>query len=300
MVAGFTRSQEFRERYGALSDAAFVTQLYRNVLDRAPDAQGLENWSARLEDGMSRERVVLGFSDSAEFIATSAAGAAGFARKAQQQDQLDDVFRLYRAVLDRAPDAAGLENWSARLVSGLPYLEVVRGFTASAEFRQSYGALDDSGFVAQLYRNVLGREGEAVGLANWTARLEAGMSRAQVVQGFAQSAEFIAASAPDLLEWMRARGIEDVLDGGGGRNGLVGGLYADRFVFRAEDRGRHEVADLERWDVLAFEGFGYETAADLRAHLVQQDNAMVFSDQGSRVVLYGADPLDLHDDMFVF
>ncbi|WP_417743880.1 DUF4214 domain-containing protein [Salipiger sp.] len=244
VVAGFTRSQEFRERYGALSDAAFVTQLYHNVLGRAPDAQGLENWTERLEDGMSRERVVLGFSDSAEFMESSAAGAAGFAREAQQQDQLDDVFRLYRAVLDRASDAAGLENWSARL--------------------------------------------------------EAGMSRAQVVQGFAQSAEFIAASAPDLLEWMRGRGIEDVLEGGGGRNGLVGGFYADRFVFRASDRGGHEVADLERWDVLAFEGFGYETAADLRAHLVQQDSAMVFSDQGSRVVLHGTGPLDLHDDMFVF
>ncbi|MCA0998655.1 hypothetical protein [Alloyangia pacifica] len=77
-------------------------------------------------------------------------------------------------------------------------------------------------------------------------------------------------------------------------------MYADRFVFRASDRGWHEVADLERWDVLVFESFGYDTAAGLRAHLVQQGNAMVFSDQGSRVVLHGAGPLDIHDDMFVF
>ncbi|WP_260349868.1 DUF4214 domain-containing protein [Alloyangia mangrovi] len=300
VAAGFTGAPEFRQAYGAPDDAGFVTLLYRNVLDREPEPQGLANWTARLEAGMSRERVVLGFSESAEFIAASAAGAAGHSREALQQGWADDVFRLYQAVLDRAPDLPGLLNWSARLAQGRPFPEVVEGFTASAEFRQSYGALDAAGFVAQLYRNVLGREGDAAGQANWTARLEAGMSRAEVVRGFSQSAEFTARSAPDLLAFLRGTGEDDLLDGGGGTNLLVGGMLSDRFVFRAEARGTHVVADLERWDLLVFEGFGFGSAAEIRAHLEQGEQGVVFSAQGSSITLQGVLQSDIHDDMLLF
>ncbi|MBE9640236.1 DUF4214 domain-containing protein [Salipiger mangrovisoli] len=300
VAAGFTGAPEFRQAYGAPDDAGFVTLLYRNVLDREPEPQGLSNWTARLETGMSREQVVLGFSESAEFIAASAAGAAGHSREALQQGWADDVFRLYQAVLDRAPDLPGLLNWSARLAQGRPFPEVVEGFTASAEFRQSYGTLDAAGFVAQLYRNVLGREGDASGQANWTARLEAGMSQAEVVRGFSQSTEFTARSAPDLLAFMRGAGEDDLLDGGGGTNLLVGGMLSDIFVFRAAARGQHEVADLERWDWLRFEGFGYASAAEIRAQMVQVGHGVLFSDQGSSVFLHGITQSAIHDDMLLF
>ena len=125
------------------------------------------------------------------------------------------------------------------------------------------------------------------------------MSRTQVVRGFAQSPELAAASAPNLLAWMRA-GADDELDGGAGDNLLIGGMGRDWFTFHAEDAGRHEVADLERWDVLQFEGFGYTEAAQIRAHLVQDDNALRFSDQGTRVILQGVTQSDIHDDMFLF
>lgn len=300
VAAGFTGAPEFRQTYGAPDDAGFVTLLYRNVLGREPEPQGLGNWTARLEAGLSRERVVLGFSESPEFIAASAAGAAGHSREALQQGWTDDVFRLYQAVLDRAPDLPGLLNWSARLAQGRPFLEVVEGFTASAEFRQSYGALDAAGFVAQLYRNVLGREGDAPGQANWTARLEAGMTRAEVVRGFSQSAEFTARSAPDLLAFLRGPGEDDLLDGGGGANLLVGGMLSDRFVFRAEARGTHVVADLERWDLLVFEGFGFGSAVEIWAHLEQGEQGVAFSAQGSSVTLQGVLQSDIHDDMLLF
>ncbi|MBN9889815.1 DUF4214 domain-containing protein [Salipiger abyssi] len=299
VTAGFTKSAEFRNAYGALDDSGFVTQLYRNVLDRAPDARGLENWVQRLEDGMSRERVVLGFSESAEFKAETAAEAFAFSRAGLQQDYTDEVFRLYQATLDRAPDAGGLRNWSARLAEGQALQSVVSGFVKSAEFKATYGALEDRGFVTQLYRNVLDRAPDARGLENWVQRLEDGMSRERVVLGFSESAEFKAAMAPQLLSWMRGPGADDELDGGAGRNLLSGGLLSDSFVFRAQENGQHEVADLERWDLLRFEGFGYADPDELRTHLVQTGEGMLFADQGVQVFFVGTERADFHDDMFI-
>ena len=59
---GFTGSSEFQSKYGALDNPCFVTLLYRNVLDREPDAAGLQSWSSALNGGTPRSQVVLGFS----------------------------------------------------------------------------------------------------------------------------------------------------------------------------------------------------------------------------------------------
>jgi uncharacterized protein (DUF1501 family) len=64
----FAQSAEFRNRYGSLDDQQFVTMAYRNVLGREPDPAGLAHWVGTLARGVSRGRVMLGFSDSAEFV----------------------------------------------------------------------------------------------------------------------------------------------------------------------------------------------------------------------------------------
>ncbi|OEZ56299.1 DUF4214 domain-containing protein [Duganella sp. HH105] len=67
VASGFIDSQEFRTLYGtAPTDQAFVTNLYNNVLHRAPDAGGSSFWMDRLHDGVSREDVLIGFSESVE------------------------------------------------------------------------------------------------------------------------------------------------------------------------------------------------------------------------------------------
>jgi hypothetical protein len=73
-AAGFVASQEFQSKYGALDNTAFVTLLYQNVLHRAPDASGLSNWVTALNSGQdNRAQVVLGFSESQEHMANTAA-----------------------------------------------------------------------------------------------------------------------------------------------------------------------------------------------------------------------------------
>lgn len=77
IAGGFTNSAEFIAKYGSLTNAQFVTDLYANVLDRAPDAAGFNYWMSALSSGQSREHVLVGFADSAEAISNATAGFTG-------------------------------------------------------------------------------------------------------------------------------------------------------------------------------------------------------------------------------
>ncbi|MQA42453.1 DUF4214 domain-containing protein [Rugamonas aquatica] len=63
----FLASEEFGRRYGAnLSNEDFVTQLYSNVLHRAPDAEGYAYWLHDLQIGVPRANLLVNFSESPE------------------------------------------------------------------------------------------------------------------------------------------------------------------------------------------------------------------------------------------
>lgn len=307
VAAGFVGSTEFQNVYGALDNAVFVELLYQNVLGRASDPAGRQNWLDAMVNGATRADVVLGFSDSPEFQNATRGEAAAWVQAHTDSIWADDVFRLYRATFDRDPDLAGFEDWVGRLGSGTPYLSAVEGFTGSREFQRTYGPLDDVGFVSLLYQNVLDREADPAGLADWTRRLgtditqdppitvEAELSRAEVMAGFAQSREFVNATAAPLEAWMRAQGTDDVLDGGPGANVLMGGLMSDTFVFAQADGGTHTVMDLEAWDSLRFDGFGYTDASEALGRMTQVGADVVFADQGVAVTFVNAQ-LGLIDD----
>lgn len=77
-IAGaFTASPEFAAKYGNLSDNQYVTQLYANVLDRAPDSAGLAFWLAQLSSGASRDHLLVAFANSPEAINNAAIGFTG-------------------------------------------------------------------------------------------------------------------------------------------------------------------------------------------------------------------------------
>jgi serralysin len=66
VAAHFIASPEFSTKYGSLDDEQFVTQLYRNVLDREPDAGGLDYHVRNLQTTHTRADVLVGFSESPE------------------------------------------------------------------------------------------------------------------------------------------------------------------------------------------------------------------------------------------
>ena len=65
-------SPEFRaNHYGDGSNKQFLNSLYLNVMDRAPDNEGLDFWITALENGTSRADVLVGFSESNENYANT-------------------------------------------------------------------------------------------------------------------------------------------------------------------------------------------------------------------------------------
>lgn len=100
------------------------------------------------------------------------------------------AYRMYQAAFNRAPDVAGLGYWITAMDNGQPLLWVASNFIASPEFTATYGSLNSMNFVAQMYLNVLHRPGEPAGAQWWQGEIDQGlMTRAQVLQGFSESAE---------------------------------------------------------------------------------------------------------------
>lgn len=64
--ASFAASSEFKTKYGSKTNSQFVTLIYQNIFDRAPDAGGLAYWTKRLDQGTSRGTVMTNFSESSE------------------------------------------------------------------------------------------------------------------------------------------------------------------------------------------------------------------------------------------
>jgi hypothetical protein len=188
VAQGFTESREFTDKYGALDDKGYITLLYQNVLDRNPDAGGLAAWEGGLKGGLGRADVLVGFSESGEYVnKTRDAVDHGLWLR---DDQAAVIARLYDTVLERDPDAVGLTSWKGALQGGITLQQIADGFTNSPEFIEKYGNLDNLGFVQQLYRNVLDRDGEASGVAAWKGELDSGkLTRADVVLGFSESIE---------------------------------------------------------------------------------------------------------------
>jgi hypothetical protein len=73
VAQGFVNSAEFQHSYGALSTSDFVSALYQNVLHRTGDQAGMQYWTNLLGTGTSQASVIVGFADSLENRAQTAA-----------------------------------------------------------------------------------------------------------------------------------------------------------------------------------------------------------------------------------
>ena len=64
-------ASEFTAKFGANpSNDAYVTELYTNVLGRAPDAAGLAYWEGQANSGVARDQLLVAFATSAENLQT--------------------------------------------------------------------------------------------------------------------------------------------------------------------------------------------------------------------------------------
>ena len=189
-AAAFLASGEFAQRYGTgQSDGAFVNALYQNVLHRAGDAAGVQTWTGALAGGLSRAEVLADFAESAENrTALAATPNQSYSETVEAQAE-----RLYDAAFGRAPDAIGYGNLTRAMLNGVTLQQASLGFVQSGEFANRYGAAADNGaFVDALYRNTLHRTADASGRAQYLKALSSGISRADLLMSFSESAEHVA------------------------------------------------------------------------------------------------------------
>ena len=175
----------------------FVVRLYRVVLQREPDDTGYKTWTEGITNGsITGTTAVKGFFLSKEM-------------NARNLDNETFVRLLYKAVLNRDSDAAGLKTWTDCLGVLMTREFVVNGFLNSGEFGNlcsTYGVTKGStgstglyrdrnyqitAFVYRLYTKVLGRGAEVGGLEGWTRKVfTEGATGADLAVGFFLSPEY--------------------------------------------------------------------------------------------------------------
>lgn len=163
---------------------AMVDRFYLDLLGRAPNGLERAIRVAQLDDG----------------TITPGSLVAALRGSDDHVNSVDPVTRLYRAYFLRIPDPGGLTYWiRQRRVNGLGLNPISSTFAASSEFRNRYGTLTNRAFVELVYQNVLGRPGEASGVAFWTGRLDRGVNnRGQVMTGFSESSEYKRTQAAEV------------------------------------------------------------------------------------------------------
>jgi hypothetical protein len=193
LAQGFLGSDEFQARFGSPDNAGFVTRAYQQALGREPDAAGFAFWQDQLAGGMSRAELLAGFSESTENRArTEPLLAQGLW---DVDNGMAGVARLYQAVLGRVPDSQGLLAWDAQADAGMTTAQMANLFAASAEFQARFPGAADAAFVQLVYQNALGRQADPTGEAFWLNHLNQGMTRGELVAGFADSTEFLQLSS---------------------------------------------------------------------------------------------------------
>ena len=197
IISGFIGSNEFIRMRKSSEELTEI--LYRTMLNRASDETGRRYWSEVIADGASLNQLVNGFCDSNEFkaicssygIESGSLGTGGTANPvAFSERHTAFVTRCYREALNREPDAGGLKYWCTKLATKkASFSEVASGFVFSDEMENKH--LNNEGFIKVLYRLYLGRGAEQNGLNFWKQKMDEGMTREQVNEGFADSHEFM-------------------------------------------------------------------------------------------------------------
>jgi predicted outer membrane repeat protein len=180
-VLAFFHSAEFLSQ--ALTDEPFLERLYETFLDRASDPAGLAAFLSLLASGcLTRDTLIAALTFSDEFTALVPPIPA-------PDPRVPFVAELYGWILNRPPDAAGLQAWVGQLTR-TTVLSTVLNFLHSTEFTVPPRSATD--YVSALYLAILGRPPDCGGLAGWVAALtpDTDAARDQLAVQFGASAEF--------------------------------------------------------------------------------------------------------------
>jgi hypothetical protein len=128
---------------------AIVQRAFREVLNRPADPEGLRTYRDRLmNEGWTERRIIEQLQRSSEARGINA----------------DEAIRqAYQDVLGRDPDASGFANYRSKWRAGWTQGQIRDDLRRSQEGRQTYV----KNAITRAYRELLGREPDAAGFANY-------------------------------------------------------------------------------------------------------------------------------------
>ena len=219
IIDGIVNSQEFQLR--GLTNEQKVDCLYQAMLGRGADPDGRAAWVQALVDGYPYAAIINGFCGSTEFINIcndygiqpgSVAVKGAFVKREAitpegEESGAATVYRgynseyineekirafvehCYESVLGREGDEEGVANYTALILDGKKTpKKVAYEFVFSPEFQGRLPGNEE--FIRILYKLYLNRQPGAEELAGWVEMLEGGTGLEEIVNGFAESAEF--------------------------------------------------------------------------------------------------------------
>jgi hypothetical protein len=143
LESSFLGSTEYIVGHGGLNSngvplPAWVQGMYRDLLGREADPDGLSYWSGVLAAGVPAFSIALGFAASAE-RETARIGAN------------------YTSYLDRYADPGGISYWLGQFLQGKTNEDLAAGFIGSAEYYFNHGKGTPTTWLNALYQEILHR-----------------------------------------------------------------------------------------------------------------------------------------------
>ena len=183
LKADLLGSPEFYAKAGS-TNAGWLSVVYQDVLGRSVDTQGSTDWNQALNAGVSRTTVALAIVSSPEAQQDLVASYFKDLTNAAAPSSNSDIYvnLLQQGVTDQAV-AAGL--FTNTQISSTTYNAVT-----GSEVGSGVSSMTETGFLNQVWQDLLGRPIDAGGLAWGQKALTEGFSRSDVVLGIEASQEY--------------------------------------------------------------------------------------------------------------
>ncbi|HEV3443366.1 MAG TPA: SdrD B-like domain-containing protein, partial [Gemmataceae bacterium] len=150
------------------AEATYVDGLYRAILGRPADPNGLVALVTQLHNGLAPSLVVQDLWNSPEHRGL-------------------EVDSFYQNFLHRNADPAGRAYWVSAMLQGQSETDVEVQFLSSGEYLAAHTTNAD--YMAALYADVLGRDATSTEIGGWAQALQNGESRSAAARAFLTSSE---------------------------------------------------------------------------------------------------------------
>ncbi|NCC01317.1 MAG: DUF4214 domain-containing protein [Clostridia bacterium] len=284
---GFIFSDEFQNK--GLNADEFVKLLYQTILTRTADSDGLNDWTTRLDNGVSQHYVTANFILSQEF--TDLCNNYGIRKgdpvisenRDKNYDMTSLVTYLYRNILKRSPASTDLNDWTGRLLNHeFTATELANTFFSGDEYKSKN--VSDTDFIKDLYVALLRREPSSVEIQDQLALIQnAGNDRQPLLNTVSESKEyreilFPMGIAPIQNGWFDIKGDTFYFSD---KNKYIGWLWADgqRYYLNPTYNGARQT---NGWQVVD----GWQFYFNDRGELVQDVDALIGPQDSYMIKVY--------------